>query len=385
MTATTGALTPQSAGVKTMGPDLDHAPSRGVPATVTQTTGAGSVRQRKRNVVRAVFALIGVAVLVTFTVRRRGTLVQSVGLLGHLHWVWIPVAVGLEWSSMSVFARLQRRLLEVGGAKVSAGSMLATVYAANALSTSVPLAGPGLGAGFTFRRFKRQGVDPPLAGWSLMVGGIVSPVAGVFVLVGGALLSGNDLLAAVGVVGGLLGVAVVFLVHTAARHSRLGSALVPGGAWVLGRGRRLLHRPAGDPHEEIRAWSDRLASLHADPSVWMRVGTLGLANWLTDAGAFAASIYAIGAPVPWRSLLLIYGSAVVVRSLGITPGGLGLVEGALCFGLVGAGLHGGQALASVLLYRLISFWMVAAAGWVVLLCLRGDRRVTAATIQTSVA
>jgi len=263
--------------------------------------------------------------------------------------------------------------------------MLATVYAANALSTSVPLAGPGLGAGFTFRRFKRQGVDSPLAGWALLVGGIASPVAGILVLVGGALLSGNDLLAAVGAAFGLLGAAVIALLHGAARHARLRRALVPGAAWLVGRARRLLHRSAGDPLVEIGAWSDRLASLNPDPAVWLWVGSLALANWLTDAGVFAASIYAVGAPVPWRALLLIYGSGVVVRSLGITPGGVGLVEGALCLGLVGAGLHGGQALASVLLYRLISFWAVAAAGWVVMLFLRGDGHVGGVAIRNSMA
>jgi uncharacterized membrane protein YbhN (UPF0104 family) len=61
------------------------------------------------------------------------------------------------------------------------------------------------------------------------------------------------------------------------------------------------------------------------------------------------SIHAIGAPVPWHALLLVYGSAAVVGSRGITPGGVGLVEGTLCVGLVGAGLHVGQALASILL------------------------------------
>jgi uncharacterized membrane protein YbhN (UPF0104 family) len=328
---------------------------------------------------------MGVAVIATFTVKRRGTLAESFRLLGHLHWIWIPVALGLEWFSISVFARMQGRLLQAGGANVKPGSMLATVYAANALSTSVPLAGPGLGAGFTFWRFRHQGVDPPLAGWSLMVGGVISLVAGVFVLVGGALLSGNDLLAAAGVVGGLLGVVGVVLLHAATRHSRVNNALVPIAASVLGRARRLLHRSTGDPHKEMCAWSDRLSLLHVNPSVWMRVSSLALSNWLMDAGVFAASILAVGAPVPWRTLLLIYGSGAVVRSLGITPGGLGFVEGALCLGLVGAGLHGGQALASVLLYRLISFWMVAAAGWVVLMCLRGGGTINTARIQSSVA
>lgn len=350
-----------------------------------QESDSSSVTGRHRNWVRVVFVLLGATALVTFATTRRAALVESIAVLGHLRWIWVPIALSLEWLSMSTFARMQRQLLKAGGATVEAGTMLAMVLGANALSTSVPLAGPELGAAFTYGRFKQQGVDPPLAGWTLIVGGVLSPVAGVLVLAGGALLSGNDLLAVIGVVGGLLGVAAVAVLHTAVRHSQLRSTLAPTAAWALGRGRRLLRRSMGDPSGEIRAWFDRLASLHVRPSVWMGASSLAVANWLTDAGVLAASIYAVGAPVPWRALLLVYGSGAVVRSLGITPGGLGLVEGTLCLGLVGAGLHSGPALASVLLYRLISFWMVAAAGWVVLLCLRGDRRVGSAILRSSVA
>jgi hypothetical protein len=350
-----------------------------------EETDSSPVPGRQRTWMGVVFVLLGAVALVTFTVTRRAALVESISVLGHLRWIWVPVALGLEWLSLSTFARMQRQLLKAGGAALEAGTMLATVYGATALSTSVPLAGPELGAAFTFGRFRQGGVDPPLAGWSLMVGGVLSPVAGVLVLVGGALLSGNDLLAVVGALGGLLGVAAVVALHTAARRPQLRSTLAPFAAWALRRGRRLLRRSIGNPSEEIRAWIDRLASLHPRPTVWIGVSSLALANWLTDAGVFAASIYAVGAPVPWQSLLLVYGSGAVVRSLGITPGGLGLVEGTLCLGLVGAGLHSGPALASVLLYRLISFWMVAAAGWMVLWCLHGDRRVGRAILHRSVA
>jgi hypothetical protein len=259
--------------------------------------------------------------------------------------------------------------------------MLATVYAANALSTSVPLAGPELGAAFTYRRFRRQGVDTPLAGWSLLVGGVVSPVAGIVVFMVGALLSGNDLLALVGVLAGILGAAVVVVLHVAMHRPLLRNALETGAAWILGRARRLVRRAKGDPSGEARAWADRLASLRLDRSVWIRVSSLALANWLTDAGVLAASLYAVGSPVPWQALLLVYGSGVLVRSLGITPGGIGLVEGTLCLGLVSAGVHVGLALASVLLYRFISFWMVAGAGWVVLLFIHRDPNAAAAVVQ----
>jgi hypothetical protein len=91
------------------------------------------------------------------------------------------------------------------------------------------------------------------------------------------------------------------------------------------------------------------------------------------------SIHAAGAAVPWHALLLVYGSGIAAQSLNITPGGLGVTEGTLGLALVATGLHANQALAAVLLYRLASFWLVALAGWLVLLWLQrgnGARRGT---------
>ena len=44
---------------------------------------------------------------------------------------------------------------------------------------------PGWPRRFTFRRFTRQGADAPLAGWSLLAGGVVSSAAAALVVVGG--------------------------------------------------------------------------------------------------------------------------------------------------------------------------------------------------------
>ena len=90
---------------------------------------------------------------------------------------------------MAAFAIMLRRLLAAGGAAEGVRSMLATAYAANALSVSVPLAGPELATAFTFRRFTRQGADAPLAGWSPLAGGIVSSAAAALIPVGGGLAS----------------------------------------------------------------------------------------------------------------------------------------------------------------------------------------------------
>jgi uncharacterized protein (TIRG00374 family) len=79
------------------------------------------------------------------------------------------------------------------------------------------------------------------------------------------------------------------------------------------------------------------------------------------------SILAIGGTVPWRGVLLAYGVRIAAGSISITPGGLGVVEGALAVALMGVGMQRPSAVAAVLLYRFVSFWMVTAVGWTVYL------------------
>jgi hypothetical protein len=73
-------------------------------------------------------------------VTARSTVAASFALLGHLHRLWAPAAIMLESASMAAFAIMLRRLLAAGGARVGVRLMLATAYAANAVSVSVPLA-----------------------------------------------------------------------------------------------------------------------------------------------------------------------------------------------------------------------------------------------------
>jgi pimeloyl-ACP methyl ester carboxylesterase len=251
--------------------------------------------------------------------------------------------------------------------------MLATAYAANAVSVSVPLAGPVLATAFTFRRFTRQGADAPLAGWSLLAGGVVSSAAAALVVVGGGLASGKILVTAVTVPGGVLAVAVLVVAGAAARRPRLRGTLERPAAWTLQQGSRLLRRAADEPRQTVRAWAERLGSLQLSPAAWTAVTGLALANWLADAAVLAVSIRATGATVPWHDLLLVYGVGIAAQSLNITPGGLGVTEGSLSLALVATGLGTRQALAAVLLYRLASFWLVALTGWLVVFWLRRPR------------
>ena len=300
----------------------------------------------------------------------RTTVTASFTVLAHLHWLWIPAALLLESASMAAFAIMLRRLLAAGGASVGVRPMLATAYAANAVSVSVPLAGPALATAFTFRRFTRQGADAALAGWSLLAGGVTSSAAAALIVVGGGLASGNIVVTAVTVPGGVLAVAVLVAAVAAVRRPRLRDALERPAGWMLRQGSRMLRRPAADPGQTIQAWAQRLGSLRLSPAGWTTATGLALANWLADAAVLAVSIRATGAAVPWHDLLLVYGSGIAAQSLNLTPGGLGVTEGSLGLALVATGLGTSQALAAVLLYRLASFWLVALAGWLVVFWLR---------------
>jgi putative heme transporter len=328
--------------------------------------------------------LVTLGAFVFIIVTKRAALARSLGHLGHPHWSWIPLAVAFELASMGTFALMQRQLLGSGGRLVNRAPMMATILAANALSVSVPVAGPEVGAAFTFRRFKKLGADTPLASWTVLVGGLASWVGGIMVLVAGGALSGNALVTGVAITAALLVVAAGALGRAALGRPLLPPRLERVAAWVVARVARLISRPLDDPHQAIRNWRKDLESLRLSWAEWTKVGGYGLANWLTDAGVLAISILAIGAPVPWRALLLVYGLAMVVGSLGITPGGVGLVEGTLCVGLVSTGVPAALALAAVLLYRLVSFWLVTAVGWLVLLYLRLERPARALSLQGSV-
>jgi hypothetical protein len=288
--------------------------------------------------------------------------------------------------SMSTFAMMQGRLLRVGGKRVGTMPMIATVLAANSLSGSVPVAGPELGAALTFRRFREQGADRSLASWALVVGGGVSWLGATVVLVAGGVLSGHPAVAGVTILAGLLAGLGSLVLWFGLRRGRMHSILTRSASAVIRWVSRISRRtPAQDPAVAVTSWMASLQSLRPSKADWNVIGTFGLGNWLADVAVLATSIVALGASVPWRSLLLVYALAIIVGSLGLTPGGLGVVEGTLCLGLVSAGLPATLALGAVLLYRLVSFWLVMLIGWLVLLWLRLERLPRPIPIAQSVA
>ena len=91
----------------------------------------------------------------------------------------------------------------------------------------------------------------------------------------------------------------------------------------------------------------------SDGAVQRRIGVQGTRDF---AGAAAAGVFVVYAVGPGSSL-------------GLTPGGLGVVEAVLSSALIAAGLVGSTAIAAVLVYRIVSLWLVLAVGGLTLLAL----------------
>ena len=336
--------------------------------------GAAQATQRFRRFGWKAFLLAAVVVaMVWLVVAQRARIAESLGLLAHANWWWVGAAVVAQAVSMGAMARQQRRLLGVGGSRISLAGVVATTYAGNAISVGLPLAGPAAATLFAMRRFVDLGAEASVAGWALAVSGVFSSFALVAVVALGAVVSGSGLAvvsAAVGVLGGAVPLAVLLLSLRRPGPRRLleklGTRLVAGVQKVSGK-------PEGDPEEIVQEQLEEVTALEPDrPTLWI-AALLAALNWLADAACLAFAILAVGGDVPWEGLLLAWAAGTAVASLGLTPGGLGVVEATLSSALIATGLVGSTAIASVLIYRIVSLWLVLAAGGLTLLGLGGPK------------
>ena len=323
---------------------------------------------RKRRWPRVAVVVLSVAVIVAVIVLDRSTLAQSLSALGGLNLLWFALAICCELVSLSAFGLSRRRLLRADGHQATFGSVMAITYAGNALSMSIPFAGAELAAVFSYRQFRRRGLDAALTGWALGLSAIASSSALALILIAGALAAGKPLATALGFLGGVLFALPAITVILALRYPRARVLANRALAWAVRLAGRLLRKPVLD-QVALDEFLERFASIRLDRLSYAEVGGLAIANWLFDCACLACAIRAVGQPVPWQGLLVAYGAGAIAGSTGVTPGGFLVVEATLTAALVGIGMNGGAALGAVLAYRLVNFWMILLSGWITMIVL----------------
>jgi len=279
---------------------------------------------------------------------------------------WVALAVALQIVSLLAFAWQQRQIMRAFGVRLGVGFALAVTLARTAISISMPV-GSAVSAGYAGKQYLRTGASKEITAASMIVSGLASigGLALLYVIGGAAVLTRDPQLLA-----GPQPIAVV-----------VGLAALTTAAIVVGR--RLMRRPAGpsrpQPDNCVAAFLRR--TLTSAREAWQAgaalrarewiVGTLYCAvNWLTDLLCLAATCHAVGLPVGITNLAGIYLGVQIVRQVPLTPGGIGVIDTALVAGLTAAGATAVTAAAAVVIYRLISCWLLLPAGGVAALWLR---------------
>jgi putative heme transporter len=348
--------------------EVDARAKTGPGATVSTSSDLNLVparAPRRYGVRRTLLAALALAVLVSVIVIERHTLADSLHVLAHLNWAWFLLALASEAVSLTSFGLSRTLLVRVNGRRTALSSVMVITYASNALSISIPFAGAELAMVFSYRQFRRYGVDAATTGWTLAVSAIFSTSALALLLVIGALAGNASLASAAGLVGAFVFIVPGAAVVLALRFETVRRILHQAIAWLVGLSRSIFGVP-GQGVNGLDEFLDRVASIRMSWLGYAEVFGLALLNWAADCGALACAIRATGQPIPWHSLLLVYGAGAAVGSTGITPGGFALVELALTAALTAAGLHRSPALAAVLAYRLVNFWMILIGGWILM-------------------
>ncbi len=278
----------------------------------------------------------------------------------HVNWWWVAVAVTAEALSFVSFTAMEYQLLTArGGFTPPTFPLFKVTLASQALTNSLP-AGNAVSAVYGFRWFRRLGADETLAVWA-MVGTLIASMVALSLVATAGLALAADEGASLDLVPVLVGI-LVFTIAVGALfvyERPLLFVLSP----ALRASQAIIRRPRGDITELVDRIVRQVASVKLG---WRRIITVvgwGSANWLFDCACFAAMFLAIGASIPWNGLLLAYGAGQLAAALPVTPGGLGAVEGSITIALVAFGGAHVATVDAVLLYRLISFWLVLAVGW----------------------
>lgn len=227
-------------------------------------------------------------------------------------------------------------------------AFLPTMGAQLAASFATLISPPTLGAvAINLRYLQRRGVHPALASASIGASQVSAFIMHLLLLIGFAVAAGtqNDL---------------TFEPPRAAVVAVAAGAAVSVGLLAIPGVRKRLGNRFGPL---LRQVGPRLLTVMQQPrKLFEGFGGLVALNAFYIA-ALSGCVYAFGGHLNVAAIAVVYLTGSVVGQAAPTPGGLGAVEAALAAGLTAAGLDGGLAVSSVLMFRLLTFWLPTVPGW----------------------
>ena len=263
----------------------------------------------------------------------------------------LVTSASLEWLLFAVIASL---LTYPGAAWSLTGfvperlSLHRTVLAQTAAHFATLVSPPTLGSvAINMRFLTKAGLHPALAAASVGVAQVVAFVVYIVLLVGFGIAAGTQQdftfdpppWAVIAVIAVALMVLAAFAVPRVRRY-------------VFGRMRPLLKEVV-----------PRLITVAQRPlKLGEGLGGIMLVN-IGYIAALVGCVRAFDGDTNVAAIAVVYLAGATLGQAAPTPGGLGAVEAAMAAGLTAAGLPGGIAVSSVLLFRLITFWIPTIPGY----------------------
>ncbi len=333
-----------------------------------------AIRQTGRNLREVLRYVIGIAIgllVLVLLFGKRAELPAAARQLTRADPAWVAAAVAAEATSLLAFALLQRRALTLSGSRLRLPGLYAVTLANDAIANTVP-GEPAVSSAYRYRYYRQQGATAASAGWTIFTVIIAQAVGMSVVLLLGVLVA---LTASAG--GRNTGAAAVGLVVVLASGAVLiRRDLVLRLAAAAARGLRRVTKGRSDGViARIEATLQRMREIPLGAWSTVSVVLLATAVWGANFGTLLCAFRAVHASVPWAGVLLAYGVAEVAGNLPIVPGGIGIIEGSLAVVLVAYGARRSDALSAALAFRIVSFWLAIAVGWVTVAILaRRSRR-----------
>jgi putative heme transporter len=225
-----------------------------------------------------------------------------------------------------------------------------------------------------YRDFRRAGARAEHVSVALTVAGVYSAVAFAVLAAAGALVTGNPVAAAASVVASLMLVAGVSAIAAAIHFPRARSWLEGRATALVAVTKHVVRRSRGDPRAVVTGALDRVITLRLGYRAAAGAFGWAMLNWGADVGCLVCSIKAVGEPVPWTAILVIWTAGVGAASFSPVPAGPGVVDIVLIAALATAGLHGKYAVAAALAYRSISLKVLITVAWLIYHHVAGRRR-----------
>jgi uncharacterized protein (TIRG00374 family) len=264
-------------------------------------------------------------------------------------------AVLAATASIVAMAEVMRLLLDAGGTRVPLRHTTAITLASNSWSTSLP-GGPAFSAVLTYQVQRSWGASRLLCGWFFVLSSAVSTMWLVVIGIAGVFFLGADV--------NVWSLLLTLLVMTGLSWALWWAANHPASLerWA----RRLLRRTPEARVEAAVRQIHQLESVRLSRGRFALVAGWSLLNRAFDVLTLFLCVWAVTGSAPAvAGVLLAYTTAKIAGSAQVTPGGLGTVEAAIIATLVAAGMTAVDATGAALVYRLVSFALITAVGWVI--------------------